>query len=145
MKITKKPISASCLNEAYDYNCPATFVRGTELNMGPFRLVVLSGTASVDENGNTIHKGDFKAQTKRTFQNLTELLKSSGLSWKDVLKTNIYIRDIDRDYEEFCVLRKEFYDSLNLPFYPASTCVQAKICRSDLLLEIELWACKTSS
>lgn len=141
MRIIKKPLSApQSLNEAYDYAKPATFSRGTELTYGPFKMVILSGTSSVDENGKSIHTGDLKAQTKRTFANLTDLLTAGGLEWKDVIKTNIFLRDIDRDYADFCAVRKEFYDSLELPFYPAATCVEAKICRSDLLVEIELWA-----
>lgn len=141
MKISKKPISApNVLNEAFDYAKPATFVRGTTIESGPFRLVILSGTASVDENGKSVHIGDFGAQTRRTLQNLSELLKAATIGWQDVIKTTIFLRDIDRDYEEFCQIRKEFYDKLNLPFYPASTCVGAKICRSELLVEIELWA-----
>lgn len=145
MKIIKQPISApKNLNEAYSYTKPATFSRGTKISYGPFNLVILSGTASVNEKGESIHKGDITAQVKRTFENLTALIKESGLEWKDVIKTNIFLRDIDRDYEEFCKVRKEFYDSLDLPFYPAATCVEAKICRSDLLVEIELWALNES-
>lgn len=141
MQFKKTPISASKnLNEAYCYDKPATFVRGTKISYGPFNLVILSGTASINEKGESIHKGDLEAQTKRTFANLTALIKEAGLEWKDVIKTNIFLRDIDRDYENFCAVRKEFYDSLDLPFYPAATCVEAKICRSDLLVEIELWA-----
>ncbi len=108
--------------------------------MGPFRLLVISGTASINEKGETVYKGDFEKQCRKTFENLTGLLKSAGADWKDVIKTTIFLRDIDRDYQQFCELRKEFYDSLDIPFYPASTCVEAKICRNDLLLEIEMWA-----
>ncbi len=141
IKIIKKQISApKSLNEAYSYAKPATFSRGTKISYGPFNLVVISGTASVNEKGESIHKNNLKAQTERTFANLKALLEESELEWKDVIKTNIYLRDIDRDYEDFCKTRKKFYDSLELPFYPAATCVEAKICRSDLLVEIELWA-----
>lgn len=140
--ITKKPIKApEHLNEADTYG--ATFARGTDISMGPFNLIVISGTASLNEKGETVFKGDFEKQTKKTFENLSGLLKSAGAKWKDVIKTTIFLRDIDQDYEKFCILRKEFYDSQSLPFYPASTCVEAKICRSDLLLEIEMWVLKS--
>lgn len=141
MKITKQPISApKNLNEAYTYAKPATFSRGTKLSYGPFNMIILSGTSSIDENGKSVFKGNLEKQVKKTFENLTALLQEGKMEWKDVIKTNIFLRDIDRDYEDFCKIRKKFYDSLNLPFYPSATCVEAKICRSDLLVEIELWA-----
>ena len=139
--IQKQPISAPhLLNEAYDYDKPATFVRGTKVGMGPFHIVVLSGTASIDEHGKSIHKGNLASQVERTYQNITALLQAAGMGWSDVIKLTVYLRDIDRDYEEFCILRKTFFDSLSLPFYPASTCVEAKLCRPDLLVEMETWA-----
>ena len=139
MEITKTPISSpKDLNEASSYG--ATFSRGTKITLGNFHLLVISGTASINEKGETVHRGDFEQQCKKTFENLTGLLESAGADWSKVIKTTIFLRDIDRDYETFCRLRKEFYDSLEIDFYPASTCVEAKICRSDLLLEIEMWA-----
>jgi len=144
--IQKQPISAPhVLNEAYQYEKPATFVRGTKISMGPFHLVVLSGTASVDEHGKSIHIGNFAAQVERTYKNITALLQASLMTWSDVIKLTVYLRDIDRDYEEFCVLRKTFFDSLKLPFYPASTCVEAKLCRPELLVEMETWALQDTS
>lgn len=47
------------------------------------------------------------------------------------------LRDIERDYSEFNSIRNEFFQALGLDPLPASTCIQARICRSDLLIEIE--------
>lgn len=87
-----------------------------------------------------MYPGDFRAQLWRTYHNLTELLKSEGASWHDVVRTTCYIRDIERDDDAFNCVRNEFYRALGLDPFPASTGIQARICRSDLLVEIEAMA-----
>lgn len=134
----KKAINVSnAMCEAYNYEKPATFSRGMEVLVGNKNVVFVSGTASVGPDGQTKHIGDFAKQTQLMFDNVTEVLKSSGMAWHDVVRTTIYIRDIDRDYEEFNRIRKAFYDSMCLDPYPASTCIEAKLCRSNLLIEME--------
>ena len=127
------------LCEAYDYEKPVPFARGMTVDFGPATLVIVSGTASVDEKGESVHKGDLRSQVRRTFENLTAVFAAGGASWKDVLRTTIYLRDM-KDYAEFNEYRKEFLDAQHLPFYPPSTCIEARLCREDLLVEIEAWA-----
>jgi len=136
--ITKKPISAPrALNEAFHYARPSSFSRGLRLDLGGMAILLISGTASVGPNGETLHVGDFRAQTRRTFQNITDLLASEGATWKDIVRTTCYLRDIDRDYVVFNEERTAFYKAEGLDPLPASTGIQAKLCRSDLLVEIE--------
>jgi len=136
--ITKKPMSAhQALNEAYHYARPSSFSRGMRLDLGGVAILLISGTASVGANGETLHVGDFRAQTRRTFQNITDLLASEGATWKDIVRTTCYLRDIDRDYAAFNEERTAFYRAQGLDPLPASTGVQAKLCRPDLLVEIE--------
>lgn len=134
--IPKKAItSASVLNEAPCYG--SAFTRGLRLELPGFSQLLISGTASIGQNGETLYPGDFRAQLWRTFHNITDLLTSEGATWQDIVRTSCYLRDIDRDYAEFNKVRTEFYDALGLDPYPASTGIQAGICRSDLLIEIE--------
>jgi 2-iminobutanoate/2-iminopropanoate deaminase len=130
------------LNEATDYRpLPVSFSRGLRVPLGNgLALLLLSGTASVDETGATVHAGDFRAQCWRTFRNLTSLLASEGATWHDVVRTTCYIRDIERDYVDFNEVRTWYYRALGLDPVPASTGIQARICRSDLLVEIEAMA-----
>ena len=100
-------------------------------------MLFMSGTASVDENGDTAHPGDFEAQCLRTFRNLTGLLAKEGASWHDVVRTTCYLRDIERDYAAFNDLRTALLNTFGLDPLPASTGIQARLCRSDLLVEIE--------
>jgi 2-iminobutanoate/2-iminopropanoate deaminase len=136
--IRKKQISAhQALNEAYDYERPSSFSRGLRLDFGNVAVLLISGTASIGPNGETLHVGDFRAQTRRTYANITALLESEGATWKDVVRTTCYLRDIDRDYLAFNEERTAFYKSQGLDPLPASTGIQAKLCRPDLLVEIE--------
>jgi enamine deaminase RidA (YjgF/YER057c/UK114 family) len=136
--LPKRAISApNVLNEAYDYAAPASFTRGMRVELNGATMLFLSGTASVDEQGRTVHPGDLAAQCLRTYRNLTELLVAEGASWHDVVRTSCYLRDIERDYEEFNRIRTMFFQSVGLDPLPASTGIQARLCRSDLLVEIE--------
>lgn len=138
MSVEKHAISAgSILNEAYDYARPSSFSRGIRFNLGDKTLLLISGTASIDEAGVTRHVGDFRAQLLRTYRNITELLKSEGATWHDVVRTTCYLRDIERDYRDFNEIRTAFFAWLGLDPLPASTAIQARLCREDLLVEIE--------
>ncbi len=136
--LVKKAISNSAvLNEAYDYSRPSSFSRGLRLDLGNFSVLLISGTASIGPNGETLHPGDFRAQTRRTFANITGLLEAEGATWKDIVRTTCYLRDIDRDYTAFNEERTAFYRAQELDPLPASTGIQAHLCRPDLLVEIE--------
>ncbi len=87
-----------------------------------------------------MHSGDFAAQTWRTYRNITGLLEAEGATWKDVVRTTCYLRDIERDYVEFNRIRTEFFKEQGLNPLPASTGIQAILCRPDLLIEIEAMA-----
>ena len=125
------------LNEAYDYPQPSSFSRGVRVELPGATMLFLSGTASVDEAGRTVHEGDFAGQCLRTFRNLTVLLVAEGASWHDVVRTTCYLRDIDRDYAAFNALRTAFLTAIGLDPLPASTGIEAGLCRPDLLVEIE--------
>lgn len=125
------------LNEAYDYSKPSSFVRGMRIDLNGLVILLISGTASIDEYGKTVHVGDFRAQCRHTFHNITGLLAAEGCTWKDIVRTTCYLRDIDRDYEAFNEERTAFYQRQGLDPVPASTGIQAKLCRPDLLVEIE--------
>jgi enamine deaminase RidA (YjgF/YER057c/UK114 family) len=125
------------LNEAYDYAKPSSFVRGMRLELGNIVVLLISGTASIDENGVSIHIGDFREQQRRTYHNITKLLEAEGCTWHDIVRTTCYLRDIDRDYDAFNEERTKFFNELGLNPVPASTGIQAHLCRPELLIEIE--------
>ena len=125
------------LNEAYAYAKPSSFSRGMRIDLNGLTILLISGTASIDEEGKSVHIGDFRAQMKRTLENITGLLESEGCTWHDIVRTSCYLRDIDRDYEAFNEERTAFFKAQGLDPLPASTGIQAKLCRPELLVEIE--------
>jgi 2-iminobutanoate/2-iminopropanoate deaminase len=132
------------INEAYDYQKPSSFSRALRLDFGGHKVLLISGTASVNEEGKAEHIGDFKAQLWRTYVNITNLLAAEEMSWHDVVRTTNYLRDIERDYAEFNKIRTSFYQWLNLNPLPASTGIQARLCWETLLVEIEVYAISKS-
>jgi 2-iminobutanoate/2-iminopropanoate deaminase len=138
LPIKKRAITnPAVLNEAFAYPKPSSFSRGIRIDLNGLTILLISGTASIDENGKSIHLGDFRAQTQRTFKNISGLLESEGCTWRDVVRTTCYLRDIERDYEAFNEERTAFYTEQSLDPVPASTGVQAVLCRPELLVEIE--------
>jgi enamine deaminase RidA (YjgF/YER057c/UK114 family) len=137
-RIKKRAISnASVLNEAYMEPKPCSYSRGMRIELNGLTVLLISGTFSNDEHGKTAHVGDLRGQVRRTFENISGLLASEGCTWHDVVRTTCYLRDIDRDYDEFNLARTAFYNELNLNPLPASTGVQARLSRPELLVEIE--------
>lgn len=57
------------LNEAYDCDKTNSFSRGMR----------------TDEHGVSVHSGDFRAQLRRTYQNITGLLEAQGATWHDTV------------------------------------------------------------
>jgi enamine deaminase RidA (YjgF/YER057c/UK114 family) len=140
-RIAKRAISApDVLNEAHAYARPSSFSRGLRIDLPGATLLLLSGTASIDEHGATVHEGDFAAQCLRTYRNLTRLLESEGADWRDVARTTCYLRDIERDYAVFNQVRTWFLSHAGCDPLPASTAVQARLCRTELLVEIDAMA-----
>lgn len=136
--VPRKAVSSpAVLNEAYAYERPSSFSRALTFDIGDVTMLLVSGTASVDENGLTTHVGDFRAQCWRTYRNITNLLEAAGMTWHDVVRTTCYLRDIERDYRDFNEIRTAFFGWLGLEPLPASTGIQARLCREDLLVEIE--------
>lgn len=125
----------SALNEAYDYG--SAFSRGMRIDLKDVSILLISGTASIDDQGRTVHEGDLRAQTRRTFENIGALLAAEGATWHDIVRTTCYLRDIERDYQAFNEERTSFYKEERLSPLSASTGIQAILCRPDLLIEIE--------
>ena len=136
--VEKRPITNyAVLNEAYHYDKPSSFSRGMRIDLNGLVILLISGTASIDENGVSVHIGDFAAQLQRTFFNITKLLEAEGATWHDIVRTSCYLRDIDRDYDVFNIERTKFFKEQGLDPVPASTGIQAHLCRPELLIEIE--------
>ena len=80
LPIKKRAITnPAMLNEAYTEAKPKSYSRGMRIDMDGLTILLISGTFSSDEHGNTVHVGDFRGQVRRTLENITGLL-----AWKAV-------------------------------------------------------------
>lgn len=126
--------------------CPATdygsaFSRALRLDFGNLQVVLISGTASIGAKGESLHPHNLPAQAWRAFENIEALLADADMSWQEVIWTTCYLRDMAY-YRRFNEQRAAFYKSRDLATLPASVCVEAKLCRPDLLVEISAIAVK---
>lgn len=122
----------------------AAFNRAYEFSIGDSRWLSISGTASVGPNCETLHAGDFKKQVEHTYSNIENILEQRSFRVSDVVKWRIYLKDITKYYDEFNEYRDAFFarHGISREMMGASVCVEAKICREELLVEIEAEAVK---
>ena len=65
------------------------YSQAVEITKG--KLVILAGQMPVDDKGQLVGGGDFKAQATRAFQNIVLALKAAGLDTSDIVKLNYFI------------------------------------------------------
>lgn len=119
------------LNPTHEYG--VTFERGTTVEYGDRRHVVISGTASIDNKGEIVHPGDVAMQTQRMWENVEVLLGEAGCSYDDVMHMIVYLRDI----ADFTQVRTMFEE--HFPDH-AKVYVWAPVCRPGWLIEMECMA-----
>jgi enamine deaminase RidA (YjgF/YER057c/UK114 family) len=103
------------------------------------KTVYVSGQVAVDERGQTVGKGDLKAQAEKTFANLEAALKAAGASFRDVVKMNLYV--VGLKPELVPLIREVRARYVNPEGSPASTLVGVSaLVGADWLIEIEVVA-----
>jgi enamine deaminase RidA (YjgF/YER057c/UK114 family) len=103
-------------------------------------IVYISGQVPLDAEGNLVGAGDFAAQTRQVFENLTRALEAADATWSDVVKLDYFLRDVDQ-IGAVRAIRDEYVDTANPP---ASTLVEVSgLFRPDVLVEIQATAIRT--
>ena len=100
-------------------------------------MLVICGTACMNGQRNTPPPENFREQAWQTLRNISAVLETEGATWRDVVRTMCFSQDVDRDYAVFCDIQTQFYKEMQLDSLPASTGVQSRLRRKDLLVEIE--------
>lgn len=103
------------------------------------KTVYVSGQVSVNERGEVVGKGDFRAQVERTFENLKVALAAAGATFADVVKITYFVVGLTPGHVPVVrEVRGRYLDPRNPP---ASTLVGvAALVVPDWLIEIELVA-----
>lgn len=96
-------------------------------------LVIVSGQAAIDEQGQIIGAGDFDAQAEQVFANLRRVLEAAGSSLDQVVKVTIYLTDMS-NFPKIVELRARHFTKP----YPADTIVEVSaLALPELVIEIE--------
>lgn len=116
------------LNLTRDYN--VTFERGTRIEYADRAHCYISGTASIDRNGEVLHKGRVMAQLDRALGNVDALLRSGDARLDDMKYLIVYLRDPTDHGPVSHYLDAHFPD---LPTF----IVEGAVCRPEWLVEVE--------
>ncbi|WP_217198617.1 RidA family protein [Streptomyces buecherae] len=104
-------------------------------------FVYVSGQAGFTEDGTTV-AGGFLAQGRQAFGNVGRVLEAAGLTFADVVKVGIFVRDMATNLPHVITLRGEF---LAEP-YPADTLVEVvSLAQPDWQIEVEVIALDRSA
>ena len=101
-------------------------------------LLFLSGQVPLTTNGEMC-EGDFEARTRQVFSNIKGLLQSADLTFKSIIKVNVYLIDINN----FAVVNQVMEDLFDAP-YPARALVQVSALPKNSEIEVEAVASMTS-
>jgi reactive intermediate/imine deaminase len=116
---------------------PAGYTQVVDAPAG--RIVYLSGQVAMDTDGRLVGEGDFEAQTRQVFENLTRALEAAEASWSDVVKLDYFLRDVG----QIAAVRKIRDEYIDTERPPASTLVEVSgLFRPDVLVEIQAIAIK---
>ena len=95
-------------------------------------FVFVSGQGAIDPGTGQIERGDARSETRRVFENLKAILEAAGSSLGQVVKCNVYLRDIN-DFQAM----NEVYATYFQPPFPARTTIQAGALPAGIAVEIE--------
>ena len=107
--------------------------------IGPYSQAVLvngmlftSGVIPIDPETNTLVEGDVTVQARQAIGNLKNLIEASGSSMDKVVKTTVFIKDMN-DFGKINDIYKDFFTS----DFPARSCVEVARLPKDVLIAIE--------
>lgn len=116
------------LNPTHEYG--VAFERGTRLTLPNREIYYISGTASIDKQGQVLYLGDVERQTARLLENIRALLADGGAQMSGIRYFVVYLRDFaDRETVG------RYLDSHH-PGIPY-VLLHAKVCRPQWLVEME--------
>ncbi len=134
-KVSVREVPSPLQCSAADYK--SSFSRAVEVVLPDHHRLYISGTASIDPDGKTVHIGNVQKQIALTMEVAQAILQSRKMGWEDTNRGVAYFKDM-RDAPLLDRYRKDNH----IPPLPIVVS-DAEICRDDLLFEIELDAIKT--
>jgi len=115
---------------ALDYR--SSFSRGVELSFPSHRELLISGTASIDAAGRSIHLDDAAGQIAYTMEVVEAILAERGMDWGNLARGIAYFKN-----RADLILWEDWMAARRLPRFSLAVS-HADVCRDDLLFEIEI-------
>jgi len=100
-------------------------------------FIFVAGQGPINPGTGSLELGDARSETKRVFENIQAILVAAGSSLEQVVKCNVYLRDIN----DFAAMN-EVYKTYFTPPFPARTTIQAGALPGGIGVEIECIARK---
>lgn len=101
-------------------------------------LVITSGQLGIDPTAGTLVSGDITGQTRQALTNVKAILEAAGSSMDRVVKTTVFLRDMD-DFAAMNAVYAEFFTEGS---YPARSAVQVARLPKDAVVEVEAMAAR---
>ncbi len=98
-------------------------------------IVFVSGQVPIDPATSRMVEGGFEEQARQCIRNLAGVLRQAGLGLDDVVKTTVFLSDLN-NYKEFNAIYGPYFSGVK----PARSCVQVARLPLDALVEIEAMA-----
>jgi len=109
----------------------SAFSRAIVVEGSDYKLILVSGTASIDEQGKSVFIGDPAAQIRQTLSVVSELVASEGATLQDLCEATVFIKR-----KEDFPFYQEIIEQMGISNLP-SVCVLADVCRDELLFELD--------
>lgn len=98
------------------------------------KMLFVSGQISIDPTTNQLaHTGDVAKQTELVMSNLAAILQSAGATFADVVKTGVFLKDMN-DFATVNEVYARYFDEATAP---ARACVEVARLPKDVLVEID--------
>jgi 2-iminobutanoate/2-iminopropanoate deaminase len=97
-------------------------------------MVFCSGQIALDPaTGQIVGDGDVAKETEQVMQNLEAVLKAAGATWADVVKTTVFLADMN----DFATVNGIYARYFNEATAPARACVQVAKLPKNVLVEVD--------
>lgn len=115
-------------------NAPAPVGPYNQAIVASGQMVFLSGQIALDpESGTIVGEGDVVKQTEQVMANLKAVLEAAGASFDSVVKTGVYLKDMN-DFATINAVYAKYFDEATAP---ARACVEVARLPKDVLVEID--------